>query len=228
MAGTDRAQAGLTSAQAAKLLEQYGKNELTSGKKGKFLRKALHILGEPMFLLLFFAAVVYFILGEPKDGAVMFIFITGVVGIDVMQEWKTDRTLAALQKMTAPRVKALRDGREQVIPGEELVPGDVFFLCEGDRVPADAVILTCSDFCVDESMLTGESAGVWKTAKKDGPEGTAGDTCYAGTLVIQGNAALLTERTGITTEYGKIGLNVAEAPEEDTPLQRQTAGLAPP
>ncbi len=63
MAGTDRAQAGLTSAQAAKLLEQYGKNELTSGKKGKFLRKALHILGEPMFLLLFFAAVVYFILG---------------------------------------------------------------------------------------------------------------------------------------------------------------------
>lgn len=103
MAGTDRAQAGLTSAQAAKLLEQYGKNELTSGKKGKFLRKALHILGEPMFLLLFFAAVVYFILGEPKDGAVMFIFITGVVGIDVMQEWKTDRTLAALQKMTAPR-----------------------------------------------------------------------------------------------------------------------------
>ena len=225
MAGTDRAQAGLTSAQAAKLLEQYGKNELTSGKKGKFLRKALHILGEPMFLLLFFAAVVYFILGEPKDGAVMFIFITGVVGIDVMQEWKTDRTLAALQKMTAPRVKALRDGREQVIPGEELVPGDVFFLCEGDRVPADAVILTCSDFCVDESMLTGESAGVWKTAKKDGPEGTAGDTCYAGTLVIQGNAALLTERTGITTEYGKIGLNVAEAPEEDTPLQRQTAGL---
>ena len=88
MAGTDRAQAGLTSAQAAKLLEQYGKNELTSGKKGKFLRKALHILGEPMFLLLFFAAVVYFILGEPKDGAVMFIFITGVVGIDVMQEWK--------------------------------------------------------------------------------------------------------------------------------------------
>ncbi len=225
MAGTDRAQAGLTSAQAAKLLEQYGKNELTSCKKGKFLRKALHILGEPMFLLLFFAAVVYFILGEPKDGAVMFIFITGVVGIDVMQEWKTDRTLAALQKMTAPRVKALRDGREQVIPGEELVPGDVFFLCEGDRVPADAVILTCSDFCVDESMLTGESAGVWKTAKKDGPEGTAGDTCYAGTLVIQGNAALLTERTGITTEYGKIGLNVAEAPEEDTPLQRQTAGL---
>ena len=98
MAGTDRAQAGLTSAQAAKLLEQYGKNELTSGKKGQFLRKALHILGEPMFLLLFFAAVVYFILGEPKDGAVMFIFITGVVGIDVMQEWKTDRTLAALQK----------------------------------------------------------------------------------------------------------------------------------
>ena len=211
MAGTDRAQAGLTSAQAAKLLEQYGKNELTSGKKGKFLRKALHILGEPMFLLLFFAAVVYFILGEPKDGAVMFIFITGVVGIDVMQEWKTDRTLAALQKMTAPRVKALRDGREQVIPGEELVPGDVFFLCEGDRVPADAVILTCSDFCVDESMLTGESAGVWKTAKKDGPEGTAGDTCYAGTLVIQGNAALLTERTGITTEYGKIGLNAPSA-----------------
>ena len=88
-----------------------------------------------MFLLLFFAAVVYFILGEPKDGAVMFIFITGGGGIDVMQEWKTDRTLAALQKMTAPRVKALRDGREQVIPGEELVPGDVFCVKETEFRP---------------------------------------------------------------------------------------------
>lgn len=224
MADTDREQAGLTSAEAAALQEQFGKNELTTERKGKFIKKAVHILKEPMFLLLFFAAIVYFILGEPRDGAVMFVFITGVVGIDVMQEWKTDRTLAALKRMTAPRVKVLRDRREQIIRGEELVPGDVFYLCEGDRVPADAAIIACSDFRVDESMLTGESEGVWKTADSDNPD-SVGNFCYAGTLIIQGNAVLRVTKTGNNTEYGKIGIGVASAPEEPTPLQRQTAGL---
>lgn len=230
MADTDRAQAGLTSAEAARLREQYGKNELSSEKNGKFIKKVIHILKEPMFLLLFFAAAVYFILGEPGDGAVMLIFIVAVVGIDVAQEWKTDRTLAALKKMASPRVRVRRDGIEQVIPGEELVPGDVFFLCEGDRVPADASIITCSDFCVDESMMTGESEGVWKTEtpeiKKQGnADMFRKDYCYAGTLVTQGNAMLLAEHTGADTEYGKIGLGVASAPEEPTPLQRQTNRL---
>lgn len=225
MADTDREQAGLTSAEAAVLQERFGKNELTAERKGKFIKKAVHILKEPMFLLLFFAAVVYFILGEPGDGAVMFVFITGVVGIDVIQEWKTDRTLAVLKRMNAPRVKVLRDKREQIIQGEELVPGDVFFLCEGDRVPADAAIIACSDFCVDESMLTGESEGVWKTAPGSDNPGSAGNFCYAGTLITQGNAVLRVTKTGNNTEYGKIGLGVASAPEEPTPLQRQTAGL---
>lgn len=225
MADTDREQAGLTSAEAAALQERFGKNELTTERKGKFIKKAIHILKEPMFLLLFFAAVVYFILGEPGDGAVMFVFITGVVGIDVIQEWKTDRTLAALKRMTAPRVKVVRDKREQIIQGEELVPGDVFFLCEGDRVPADAEIIACSDFCVDESMLTGESEGVWKRAAGSDNPGGAGNFCYAGTLITQGNAVLRVTKTGNNTEYGKIGIGVASAPEEPTPLQRQTAGL---
>lgn len=225
MADTDREQAGLTSAEAAALQVRFGKNELTTERKGKFIKKAVHILKEPMFLLLFFAAIVYFILGEPGDGAVMFVFITGVVGIDVIQEWKTDRTLAALKRMTAPRVRVLRDKREQVIQGEELVPGDIFFLCEGNRVPADARIIACNDFCVDESMLTGESEGVWKT-DADGENAAEGrNFCYAGTLIVQGNAVLRVTKTGNNTEYGKIGLGVASAPEEPTPLQRQTAGL---
>lgn len=225
MADTDREQAGLTSAEAAVLQKRFGKNELTAERRGKFVKKAVHILREPMFLLLFFAAVVYFILEEPGDGAVMFVFITGVVGIDVIQEWKTDRTLSALKRMTAPRVKVLRDKKEQIIKGEELVPGDVFFLCEGERVPADAKIIACSDLCVDESMLTGEAQGVWKTAEVGDAGESAGNSCYAGTLIIQGNAVLRVTKTGNSTEYGKIGAGVASAPEEPTPLQRQTAGL---
>ena len=85
--------AGLTSAKAEELQKQYGKNELTPQKKESFFRKAFHIICEPMFLLLIVAAIIYFILGEPRDGAIMMIFVIGVISIDIIQEWKTDKTL---------------------------------------------------------------------------------------------------------------------------------------
>lgn len=100
---------GLTTAGAQKLLEQYGRNELTPQKKESFFKKALCVMAEPMFLLLMVASVIYFILGEPRDGAVMLLFVTGMITIDVAQEWKTDRTLRALKNLSAPRITVLRD-----------------------------------------------------------------------------------------------------------------------
>ena len=97
--------AGLAAAEAKRLQEQYGKNELTSQKKESFLRKVLHIICEPMFLLLIVAAIIYFILGEPRDGAIMLIFVVGIISIDVIQEWKTDKTLNALKDLSAPHVR---------------------------------------------------------------------------------------------------------------------------
>ena len=129
--------AGLTSAEAKERQETYGKNELTSQKKDSFFKKAFHIVCEPMFLLLMVTAVFYFILGEPRDGAVMLIFVAIIVGIDVVQEWKTDRTLNALKDLSAPHIPVIRDGKEQIIASADLVPGDLMLLCEGVKIPAD-------------------------------------------------------------------------------------------
>lgn len=218
----------LTSEQAKKLQEKYGKNELTQEKKQSFFKKALHVICEPMFLLLIFAALIYFILGEPRDGAIMLVFVFGVISIDVIQEWKTDKTLNALKDLSAPHVKVLRDGKETVIPSKDLVPGDLMLIAEGVKIPADGTVLKANDLCVDESSLTGEPEGVWKvTSDEEEPslDYWRKDYCYAGTLVTQGSACILVDRIGASTEYGKIGKNVAAAPETPTPLQKQTRKL---
>ncbi len=220
--------AGLTTAQAKRLQEQYGKNELTAQKKESFLRKTLHIICEPMFLLLIVAAIIYFILGEPRDGAIMLIFVVGIISIDVMQEWKTDKTLNALKDLSAPQVTVIRDGTEQTIASSDLVPGDLMMIYEGVKIPADGIVVKCNDLCVDESSLTGEAEGVWKISGENAEpkeDYWRRDYCYAGTLVTQGTATVLVDRIGGATEYGKIGANVAAAPDEDTPLQRQTGSL---
>ncbi len=220
--------AGLTSAEATRLQEQYGKNELVPQRKERFITKVFHIICEPMFLLLLVAAVIYFILGEPRDGAIMLIFVVGIIGIDVIQEWKTDKTLNALRDLSAPQIMVMRDGEQKQIFSVDLVPGDLMMICEGVKIPADGVILQCADLCVDESSLTGEAEGVRKRAtEKAEPTGDywRRDYCYAGTLVTQGTAMVRVDKIGAGTEYGKIGLGVASAKAEDTPLQKQTGKL---
>jgi Ca2+-transporting ATPase len=219
---------GLTSVEARKRQEKYGKNELTSEKKESFFSKVIHIICEPMFLLLIVAAIIYFILGEPRDGAIMLIFVVGIISIDVMQEWKTDKTLNALKDLSAPHIKVIRDGKEMLIASSDLVPGDLMLIAEGVKIPADGEIIKASDLCVDESSLTGEAEGVWKTTAEDTEPSSdywRKDYCYAGTLVTQGSAYVLVDKIGAATEYGKIGLNVVSAPESPTPLQKQTGSL---
>ena len=118
-------------------------------------------------------------------------------------------------------------GKSARFPARDLVPGDVMILEEGVKIPADGVIITASDLSVNESTLTGEAEGVWKTTEPDGNKERywRKDYCYAGTLVTQGSAYVLVEKTGASTEYGKIGRDVASAPEGRTPLQRQTGNL---
>lgn len=184
------------------------------------------VVCEPMFLLLIAASVIYFLLGEPKDGAIMLIFVVAVIGIEAIQEWRTDKTLAALKDLSAPRINVLRDGVEQTINSADLVPGDVMFVVEGLKVPADGIVLKASTLLLDESSLTGESVGVWKVTSEEVEPGSADywrrDYCYAGTLVTQGTGMILVDRIGTATEYGKICENVVTAPSMQTPLQKQT------
>ena len=219
---------GLTTAEARQKQEQYGRNELTPEKKQHFLIKVLHTIGQPMFLLLLIAAVIYFILGEPRDGAIMLVFVIGIISIDVIQEWKTDKTLSALKDLSAPHVTVIRDGKESLIASADLVPGDLMMIAEGVKIPADGEVVKSSDLCVDESSLTGEAEGVWKVNVGSAEKSTdywRRDYCYAGTLVTMGSAYLSVDKIGASTEYGKIGTNVAAAQDSPTPLQKQTGHL---
>lgn len=228
MTSTSKSIAGLTTAEAKQLQEQYGLNELTPQKKENLLRKILHIICEPMFLLLLVAAAIYFLLGEPRDGIIMLVFVVGIISIDAIQEWKTDKTLNALKDLSAPHITVIRDGMEQTIASVDLVPGDLMLICEGVKIPADGVVVKCADLCVDESSLTGEAEGVWKVPEVSAePSGDywRKDYCYAGTLVTQGTATVRVDQIGENTEYGKIGQGVAASREEPTPLQRQTGNL---
>ena len=220
---------GLTTEQAKERQTKFGKNELTPEKKKNILYEILKALSEPMFLLLLAAAVIYFILGEPRDGAIMLIFVIGIISIDVIQEWKTDKTLEALKDLSAPHIRVVRDGEEKTISSADLVPGDLMRIAEGVKIPADGEVIRANDLCVDESSLTGEAEGVWKTTVDSVDAGRKEtwrrDYCYAGTLVTQGSATVRVDKIGAATEYGKIGMNVANAPENPTPLQKQTGKL---
>lgn len=219
---------GLSSEKAKELQELYGKNQLIPKKKESLLSKIFHIMLEPMFLLLIIASIVYFILGEPKDGIIMLIFVAAIISIDVIQEWKTDRTLEALKDLSAPRVTVIRDGVETSIASDDLVPGDLMLVCEGVKISADGVVVKSSDLCVDESSLTGEAEGVWKQtsdAVVSAGDYWRKDYCYAGTLVTQGSGTILVDKIGRSTEYGKIGSNIDAAPDRPTPLEKQTASL---
>lgn len=218
---------GLSDAEVTELREKYGMNVLVEEKKESMLMKVLKSFSEPVFLLLIGAACLYFFLGEPRDGSVMLIFVAFMGAINIYQEWKTDRTLAALKSLSTPKVTAIRGGEVRSVPSEELVPGDIIFISEGERISADCEVIENDGLGTDESTLTGESEIVWKvnSPAKDGGRGWRADMCYAGTNAVAGRAVTRVVATGIHTEYGKIGADVAEAPERPTPLEKQTRRL---
>ncbi|MCL2885121.1 MAG: HAD-IC family P-type ATPase, partial [Oscillospiraceae bacterium] len=207
---------GLTSEQAKERQAQYGRNVLEAPKRISLPRKILSVIKEPMFLLLLVATVVYFALGEVKDGIWMLFFVFAIIGIDAVQEWKTDKTLAALRQLAEPHVAVLRDGEEKIINSADLVPGDIMRVSEGVKIPADGVCVEPHDLCVDESTLTGEPEGVWKNE---------GDAVYAGTLALQGLSLVEVTAIGTATVFGGIGKQVAEAPDRPTPLEKQVGKL---
>lgn len=226
---------GLTSEEVLRRQEKYGPNELVPVKKASFIRKLLYTLGEPMFLLLLITAVIYFLLKEPADGAVMLVFVTVMISIDAIQGWKTDRTLAALKELSEPKITVIRDGKEETIASTMLVPGDYMIIYEGTKIPADGIVRKCNDLCIDESSLTGEAQGIWKEKNDEREEFIfieqmpseywRKDYCYAGTLVLQGSGIIEVEYIGANTEYGKIGTNIANVKDTETPLQYQTRQL---
>ncbi|MBU3091799.1 cation-translocating P-type ATPase [Clostridium sp. CF011] len=224
----DNSLKGLSKIEVKTLREKYGFNELVKVKKSNPIIKFLSVFKEPMFLLLAGASTLYFILGEPREGSIMLIFVIFVATITFVQEWKTEKTMDALKDLTAPHVIALRDEKKQVIKSCELVPSDIIFLSEGDRIPADCEVIQESNFSVDESSLTGESEPVYKLptgAIDSSKEYWKQDYLYAGTLSNFGKCTARVRTIGFETEYGKIGKAINETNQEPSPLQKKVSNL---
>lgn len=218
---------GLTSAEVRERLRTVGYNELPASNRRRMWRIVFDVLREPMFLLLLASGVIYLILGEASDAAMLLGFVFVIIGITLYQERKTERALEALRDLASPRALVLRDGEVTRIPGREVVPDDIVLLVEGDRVPADCIVLDSNHLMLDESLLTGESMPVRKTAgdpqgKLGRPGGDDQPGVYSGTVVVQGNGVARVRATGLATEMGKIGKTLQEEKQESSPLERET------
>ncbi len=155
---------GLSEEEAAQRLLRDGYNELPSSRGRSVWAVTGDVVREPMFLLLVTCGTLYLFLGDVHEALMLLGFVFVVMGITLYQERKTERALEALRDLSSPRALVIRDGRERRIAGREVVRGDILVAKEGDRIPADAVLLSCLSLCVDESLLTGESAPVRKSA----------------------------------------------------------------
>lgn len=206
---------GLSSQEAKEILKSEGYNELpTEGKRSPF-SIVKGVVGEPMFALLIAAAIIYLMIGDLKDALVLSGFAMISVAITIIQEWRSEKVLEALRDLTSPRALVLRDGNPQRIAGREVVRGDIIILAEGDRVPADAKLVTPDIILTDESLLTGESMPVTKNADTD-------NMIYAGTLIVRGSARAIVTATGLKSEIGKIGQALHSVEMEQPRLRQQT------
>src|SRR4029453_2682707 len=162
---------GLSEGEAQERLRKEGPNELPRSRKRRITDLLLGILKEPMILLLVASGTVYLILGDRQEALLLLGSIGLMIGLELYQERKTERALEALRDLSSPRARVVRDGLARRIPGREVVRDDLVLVSEGDRVPADGVVLSSTNLTIDESLLTGESAPVRKTVWRGGPEG---------------------------------------------------------
>jgi len=220
---------GLSEERAAERLAREGANELPSTRRRSWLWIAADAVREPMFLLLLACGIVYVLLGDRAEAAMLLAFVAVVVGITLSQAQKAERTLDTLRELSAYRAIVIRDGRQRTIAARELVCGDLIVVLEGDRVPADAVLLSGTSVSVDESLLTGESAAVRKSVVAPTPERMARPGgidlpfLFSGTMVVQGKGTARVLATGAATEIGSIGRTLAGVSVEPTRIQRETA-----
>ena len=214
---------GLPTQEVKDRLLAFGKNTISTSRKAVGLEIFLNQLRSPLILVLTVAGIITLAVSHYRDA--VFIFVAVVVNsvLGFYQENKAERALAELKTYLKQRARVIRDGKEREIDAEDLVPGDIIRLTQGDRVPADARVMFVNDFQVDEAVLTGESLPVSKSMDKS-PElvglSDQNSMIFAGTFATQGVCAAIVCRTGPSTELGKIALLIATSENERTPLQK--------
>jgi len=208
---------GLQESQVAALQQRYGKNVFNFERPRRLYHVLWDVVREPMFILLTIALVLYFVLGQHTEGFMMLVAILFVTAIAVYQDMRSTRALQALKQFTEPQATVIRDAIKKEIRTEDLVPGDVLVLEEGNLVPADASILQQNDLTVNESVITGESLPV---EKNHTPEH---NRIYQGSTINTGKCYAIVTATGNNTVLGKLGKTVTGIVTPKTALQKQVS-----
>jgi Ca2+-transporting ATPase len=212
---------GLSEEQALELLKKYGKNEIKGARKNPAWKIFLLQFTSPLILLLIAAAAIsYFLASSNGESAgidtiliLLIVFASGIAGF--FQEYKADKAIEALKGMSRPKCIVIREGRQKEIFASDIVQGDIIVLESGDMIPADSKIIE-GNLDIDESILTGESRDVKKK-----PEGIV----FSGTMIHSGRALAIVEKTGMSTEIGKLAKEMQVIKEEVTPFQIQMQSL---
>ncbi|MFA4987887.1 MAG: HAD-IC family P-type ATPase, partial [Candidatus Brocadiia bacterium] len=225
-----RTVSGLSETEATRRLESEGYNELPVSTQRGIFAIAIEVFREPMFLMLVACGLLYLIMGEPIDAAMLLGFVFVVMGITIVQERRTEKALDALRDLSSPRALVIRDGKQHRIAGREVARGDYIVLAEGDRVPADSALRFVMNVSADESLLTGESVPVRKAASLEAmevgkPGGDDLPFVFSGSLITSGQGVAEVLATGPRTELGKIGKSLQGVTTESTLLQRETGRL---
>lgn len=207
---------GITSNRADELLKQYGENSIISQNKRTFVQKFFEQFNNFLTLLLIGAALLSYLIGEPVDGTLILTIVVLNAFFGLYQEAKAEESIAALKQMTVSKVRVIRDGIEKEIDSKYLVPGDMVFIEEGIKVPADGKILEGRNLELNESALTGESLPVPKA-----PD----DPVYMGTIIAKGRGYILVGKTGMSTKFGEIAAKLSLIDDSQTPLQKKLSSL---
>ncbi len=212
---------GLSNDDVKERLEKYGENKLPAGAKVTLVQIILHQVLNPLIFILVLAAIASVVIGEGNDAIFIFLVILINSTMGTYQEFKAEKSAAALQKLLKIKARVIRNGKEKELPSEEIVPGDIVLLESGIKVPADLRLLESSNLEIDESFLTGESIAAKKHPGRLKQElGVAERTnmAFAGSTVMNGRGRGVVVNTGVLTEVGKISRNVTESQSAKPPL----------
>jgi len=219
---------GLSQEEAQKRLQEFGPNKLKKEKGKSPIKLFVEQFADILIIILLIATGLSIYLGELIDAIVIIAIVMACAILGFVEEYRSEKALEALKKMTAPTAIVLRDGKEEKIQTISLVPGDIVLLYTGDKVPADARLVEAINLKVDEASLTGESSPVNKDVKPL-PEDTSlnekRNMIFTGTVAVYGRGKAVVTSTGMNTEFGKIAKMVQMTEEEETPLEKRMASV---
>lgn len=212
---------GLTTEKAQELLTEHGPNEITQKSAHSAWQMFLDQFKSPLVLMLFLATAISFLLGDKLEGTLILAIVVLNALLGFFQEYRAERALEALKKIAVSIVRVIRDGVQREIDSKLLVVGDVIFLEEGNKIPADARLVEALHLEVEEAALTGESLPVAKVAGN-----TDEALLYLGTTIARGRGTAVVTATGMRTRFGKIASELGSITKEETPLEKKLANVA--